>query len=400
MFNLLWKNVKEIFHNKKIVIATIIIALAVIIGLPFIISCEKDSTDTPFVKLGVIDMENNIYSNMLLSYFIDNEYFNGYVEIITGDVGTVVSAFENRELDAYVEIPEGFIENLIYVENMPLKIRINGDNTMVAVILKNVLESYEKYISSVEVSIMSLYDIMQKNKMNEKLITDKNIEMSYSLVMTALGRDKLFSKDETADFPSTTLSNYYIFAFISVFLMYLGLSTGLDMLRENKNKTLQRYLIINRRIFKFIISKIMAVSFYVLILSGSIYGIAVAVGKLKLNIFLILNYIIFTVFFVTLGVFVSSFFCNRNMYMLTGNMLYFMLIIIGGGLIPIMYLPQNIVNIAYITPNYWFIRSMLLLQKNFTGSQPKLVMIIVFTAIVLMSLLLSFIYSRKEAVHE
>ena len=46
-------------------------------------------------------------------------------------------------------------------------------------------------------------------------------------------------------------------------------------------------------------------------------------------------------------------------YMVLGNMLILFMTIAGGGIIPIMYLPEGVLTIARFTPTYWFIKLIL-----------------------------------------
>ena len=70
---------------------------------------------------------------------------------------------------------------------------------------------------------------------------------------------------------------------------------------------------------------------------------------------------------VLLAVFVSCFafvlfgscFKSLGSYIITANMLILLMTVAGGGIIPIMYLPEAMASVARFTPNYWFIRMLL-----------------------------------------
>ena len=52
-------------------------------------------------------------------------------------------------------------------------------------------------------------------------------------------------------------------------------------------------------------------------------------------------------------------FKSEGGYIIFSNMLILLLTIVGGGIIPVMYLPEAIARVARFTPNYWFIKMLL-----------------------------------------
>jgi hypothetical protein len=70
---------------------------------------------------------------------------------------------------------------------------------------------------------------------------------------------------------------------------------------------------------------------------------------------------VFASVFVSCFVFVvfGSCFKSLGSYIITANMLILLITVAGGGIIPIMYLPEAMASVARLTPNYWFIRMLL-----------------------------------------
>ncbi len=70
---------------------------------------------------------------------------------------------------------------------------------------------------------------------------------------------------------------------------------------------------------------------------------------------IVLSLFISSVFFCVLG----NTFKSEGGYIIFSNMLILLLTIVGGGIIPVMYLPEAIARVARFTPNYWFIKLLL-----------------------------------------
>jgi len=51
-------------------------------------------------------------------------------------------------------------------------------------------------------------------------------------------------------------------------------------------------------------------------------------------------------------------------FILAGNLLVFYFTVIGGGIIPIQFLPQDIIALSKATPNYYMMKGMLLIDRG------------------------------------
>ncbi|HKL79761.1 MAG TPA: ABC transporter permease [Mobilitalea sp.] len=354
------KEIKELFSDKKIWFGIITVLIIIIIGTSYNKKASQVQ-NSDFLRLGVINNDDSSYSNLLLGYFNASNTFSSLISVVIGEYDEIRRDFDKGELDIYLEIPEGFAENMVHIEHLPIKVIINIEDTTKAILFQNVLESYEKYISAVEVNAVSLYEIMEKDGMDKALISVTNATISLDLIFTALGKEAFFDYKEIDTFPPTKVSEYYVISVLVMMLMYAGLYAGFRVLREIRQGTFARIKTTQLPIYQFLTAKILFLS--TVLAAFTILAICIIKGSIPTGVIVLYSCCI-ALFCVTLSMLLSAFFETTQRFVLVGNLLIFYFIVIGGGIVPIMFLPQNILRLSKITPNYYIMEGIIRLNKD------------------------------------
>jgi len=349
------KDLKLIFREPRLWLFTAVLLVMAVVAVLF----GKSNSLTPRISMGVADHDASEYSELLISYFKENTVFNSYIEIVADEEEALKKSFLEGELDMYLVIPEDFAANLIRINNVSMKAVINSSDTTKAVIYRNLLESYSGYITSVEAGCQTLYDIMTAEGYDTDKIDSENIAVSYDLIFTALGKDTFFEREYIERFEGISSVNYYIYSLIMLLVLYIGAFAGLSALRERLGSSQKRLATIGLSPVRIKLSKAAA---YTLV-CGTIMGLALFL----VNTFSKVRFGTGTVLFVIAAIFAGcllfsifgSLFKSVGSYIITANMLILLLTVAGGGIIPIMYLPEAMAKVARFTPNYWFIRMLL-----------------------------------------
>lgn len=349
------KDLKLIFSDKKMIILLIALLGLSAIGIIF---CVKE-TKGPAVKFGIADEDQTEYTALINTYFDENPVFSSYFNVIRGTREELEESFEKGELDMYLVIPKDFTENLSDIINMPIEGRINSTDKTSAVLLTNLADSYSDYISSVEMNCQGLADIMRAEGYEYSDVHDMNVKISYELLFTALGKDSFFKRKTIERFEGISLINYYVYAGMILLILYAGLLAGLKTLKEKLGKVGDRLVSAGIGRTRMIASNFMAF----LIVYGFIMLIAVGLISLlgALNIPFRAILFIFGAIAVSCIIFmlIARLMNSVSGYMVLGNMLILFMTIAGGGIIPIMYLPEGVISVARFTPTYWFIKLIL-----------------------------------------
>ncbi len=349
------KDLKLIVSEKRFLFFSLILLAVTMIAVIF----GSQNRETPKVSLGVCDNDNSQYSVLLVDYFKQNEVFTSYIEIVEESEDELERLFFEGKLDVYLVIPKDFAENLIKINNMPMKAVINSADPTKAVVYKTLLESYGQYISAVELNCQALYDIMDREGYPDSLVDEENFAVSYDLIFTALGKDEFYEIKPSERIKGISLVNYYIYSALMFLVLYCGTFAGLGLLRDKLSKVRLRMESIGNSKVKMTLSKSFA---YTLICGGM-----VLISLIIVNLFSRFSFPAVSVISILLSIFISSlFFCvlgnvfkSEGGYIVFTNMLILLLTIVGGGIIPVMYLPEAIARVARFTPNYWFIKMLL-----------------------------------------
>lgn len=333
------------------------LALVVLMTLSLLIPKDNGETEA-VISIGISDNDGSEYSKLLLGFFDQNEVFLSYVNMTVGTDEEISALFDKGELDMTLSIPENFAENLIHINNSPVIARIDASDKTKSVMLANLLEAYGKYISASEINCQSLYDVMKIDGYDREIRNEYNNSVSYDLVLTALSKDTFFERYELERLQSIPLTKYYAYSVLFIIILYGGLFAGLNLLNEHKSGALARLKSTGMSMFSVVFGKYMF--FFIL------YGL---LAVYTIFAFSLSTFVVTLVFIpAVIGFFLVLSDCIRTTksYLLAGNLLLLIFTILGGGIIPIMYMPVSLSRLAYITPNYWFLRVMLSIEN---GSQ-------------------------------
>jgi len=355
MLNTIIKEIKELCVDKKIWIGILTVLIIMIIGTSYNRKNPENKAGEP-LAMGVINHDNSTNSKLLLSYFDSSKTFTSFVRVVRGDSKTIEEAFEKGELDIYLEIPENFTQDMIRMEHTPIKVTINIEDTTKALLFQNVLKSYEKYISSVETSAVGLYEVMEQDHMEQELITSTNRKVSIDLIFTALGKEAFFSYQELEQFPATTVILYYISAGLILAIFYFSLYIGYRILNEMKQGTFTRIQTTKTSLFCYLTGKL---SVYILLIASITFAAISIISRGQISGGCVWFSLTAAMYVVNQAVFLCVLFRTTQSFVLVGNLILFYFAILGGGIIPIQYLPQDMFTLARFTPNYYLQRGII-----------------------------------------
>lgn len=397
MLGIMKKDLKELVSNKRIWISLVVVLIVVIISTTFV-DKEQDNKGevSTSVAIGILDLDQSMYSKLLLDYFVENEAFAAYITILTGTKEELDEKMKQNELDLYIVFPKNFVQDIVNIEHTPIQVFINASDTTKAILIKNLLQSYEKYIAAVEINCVTLYEVMELSQMPQDLIDEKNVKISYDLIFTAIGKDEFFKDMIIPDIATVPLATYYTYEVLYLLFCYLSVLLGISFLKEKKKGIYKRLLTTGYSMTAMVTGKIIVfagVCQLTFLALSAIFNIVSGVGLMPQAVLFASLFLWCTCAF---SVFLSACINNISTYLLSMNLIILFGAILGGGIIPLSYLPEELYRLASGMPNAWFIKEMIRLKVGgISGSMSVIIsMLIAFVAFVLLSGLL---YRRREA---
>jgi len=361
MLNLLTNDLKRSIDIKRTILAALIAWTALFFFVQFF---SEDMTEDRLLErlsIGIVDHEKSQLSRMLIQSFQSNDKFTSLVSISEGSLDALSLQYEEGQLTAIVIIPDDFTTSLLHYENKPLDVILNPNHPLKSTVLNEMLSSYSDYIKSVDAATYGLYRTLKEGNMPQEKLMQTNDLFSIEMISTALGRNRLFEYETVATFPATTSSVYFgsaILVMVAAFSATGILPLVFDDLRQN---CLQRYMALNSHLYKWVLSKLIALGLNVTFLCTMIAIPIMVIFKFTLlqGLVLTLQIMIISIFYGALALLLGVFTGNESSATVTANLLTFALGLVGGNFIPLPLMPKSIQDISSFTPNYWAIRGLL-----------------------------------------
>ena len=346
------KDLKCIFSDRKLIILLLFVILTGFAGVFFSVNRENE----PVIRMGIADNDNSEYSHLLVNYFDENENFTSYISVVRASETELDGMFYSGDIDLYIIIPENFSQNLKVIQNETIKVVINSYDTTKSVLMTNLLDAYAAYISSVQVNCQALLDLMRDEGYPQEERKAVNREVSIDLVFTALGSDSYFNKSEMDRINGISLINYYIYSVIVLIILYGGMFAGMAALKERLGKAGARMRSVGVSGVSIFFSRLAAYSLVYSVVMIIMMIVTGTMGQINIPAVSILASVPTIIASVIIFTLISRFSTSVNSYTIVSNMLILLMTISGGGIIPIMYLPEVCVKVACFTPTYWFLR--------------------------------------------
>ena len=346
------KDLKCIFSDKRTLILLGVLFVTAIIGIIFSVSSETE----PAIKLGIVDEDDSEYSRLLVTYFDENKDFSSYISVVRKDRKDMEESFDKGQIDAYVVIPKDFADNLKKIQNETITAVINSSDTSKTVLLTNLLNAYSAYISGVEINCQALVDVMWEEGYESSYRSDVNYSTSIDLVFTALDKSSYFKRIGIDRFNGISLINYYLYSAIVMIILYGGMFAGMNALKERLGKAGERLKSLGASGVGIFLSKTAAYSIFLTLCVVILTFILNVFGRIEIPLLTFLVLIPIIIGSVMMFIVISHLTNSVKSYTIVTNMLILLMTIAGGGIIPIMYLPEACIKIAKLTPTYWFIR--------------------------------------------
>lgn len=398
MMALFFLDIKRGMSVRNIIIA---VCFFILMLFMFLLSKRGIGTRKDFsgvkdhVSIGIINNDTSDYSKMLVDYFKENKSFTEYVDIYVGDEKDIVKSYSSGDIDMYLVIPAGFADSMYMLKNLDVTAVISPENTAKALILKNMLESYNKYISAVEVNSVALRQAMEMSGMDDELNNNINDKVSLKLVVLALSKSLFFEMKAVDEFKPVGMVRYYCHEAVFLLLVYIGMLSGIAVISEHSSGMINRIRVTGLSTEGYMFEKAVIFSVPMALISMALSYIIHCFGYSHYNLMLILYYLILSFFISSFFVFAASLFKAMANYILFSNMFIILGAVIGGGMIPLQYMPQSMLKFSGLSLNYWFMKTVYNTEKvNLAKNEnvPYFLMLALLMASALLCALAAYFY--------
>lgn len=252
-------NIKSLLTDYKKMFLLFILPFMILLAVLAVFN-KDNRIDSPTEKIGIgiVDLEQTTVSKMLISSITEEDTISNLLNFYILDLKKAESTLATGEITAFIVIPENFSTGLLNMENPPINIVYDGNNSIEFFIIYKTVESFSKYVNYVEICTASEYYALIDMGFATEDALKINDTVSFRLIMDTLGRKILFDSQPIYQFPSVSSMIYHGVSIFVLIMFYISTLCALDIIEEKKSKVLTRIRFSDTGIFSFYLMKVMA----------------------------------------------------------------------------------------------------------------------------------------------
>lgn len=317
----------------------------ILISLPiyFITSIFTSNTETS-IQVGLIDQDQTTESELLTILFVETVSEEGFMKIEAMTEKEAQAKIEQNELSAHFSIPNGFTNNLYDGISVTIPIVGNGSKPTDSFIVKELMDSMARLLSTAQANILTIYDFSKEIDMPQSEREEMLIEQFVDFTFFTLGKDKMLTEEEITNVATSNPIYYYVVSFLFM-LLTIWVFGFMTMLNEDEQEGMNvRFTMLGVTIWQQTIAKILitlvGVLTFVIVLFLAIQRVLsfelYAIDYIRIVLFVILYSIQLIALFVLCQIWIRS----NKMSLLAQVVLIVLTILLSGALIPTLYFPE------------------------------------------------------------
>lgn len=239
-FSLQLKRVAK--HYPSILLINIILIVCIAFSCVLIINKSADDDSKQKIKVGIVGDLTNTYLDVGISAIqnLDSSRFS--VELIP--LETEDSAKDmviDGKLIGYIRIPDGFVNSVIKMDNIPIAfVTHSGPSGFGSILTSDVANTISETITETQKGIYGMRKLAKENGKTKNLskLTDLlNIKYIYSV----LNRSSNYTTDYVGMGDGLSMGGYFVCGGIMMFLLLWGISCSSVLLK--KDRSMEKLLI-------------------------------------------------------------------------------------------------------------------------------------------------------------
>jgi len=334
----------------------------------------------PFA-IAIVNQEKSSYMDFIFEQVQKDRELSRYVTLIFYEDGAAAkAAVEQEKVMAAITIPRRFLDDLLGGRQTDLQIYATGNKPVQTYMMTGIINSYFKMFVAANYSMNTARKYYRgtadtsaklERKTNFFILDSMNLMKSVRQdlvrVSSLRGEDsagivKYFGEMETQTgikgqaLLVASVAEYYVVVVVLLFILFISIAQAGGMIAERKSGLTTRIIITGAGKGVYLTGKFIGGFFLTFGQSAILLFLALlffmqdnatALPMIML-IFLALIFMVNAVSFL-----LAVLFDDLEHFTVVGNLLVFIMASVGGGLVPILYLPDSIYYFAWLTPHYW-----------------------------------------------
>lgn len=209
----------------RLVLCTAVFFIAVLVmGLCGSKLLSDNSENTVNINVAAVIPENDPLVEMGLHVISNMDSLSSMCNFIVMDRDEALSALKSGKISAVIEIPENFVDDLMYGENTPATITIPESAGMESLILRSIMSAGAKSLATSESGIYAVSDLLREYRFND-YVTASQDELYDFYMKYAFNRGYFFENETVSATGQTSTAGYYICTGLVLILLLCAMVT-------------------------------------------------------------------------------------------------------------------------------------------------------------------------------
>jgi len=238
----------------SIIAVTLSLLLVIGIACALLISQNSNSEDRQKLKIGVVGDMTDTYLDVGFAAIQNLDTSRHALDLVEMNIEEAVSSLKNGEIAAYLDIPDGFIQSVMEMKNMPITVvTASNPESIGDVLIDEIADSVSDLIRESQKGIHGMQKISKAyGKVENYWDNTEKLNIRYTEII--LHRENVYETEYIGVSDGLSMGGYYVCGAITVFLLLWGISCSSMLIK--KDRAMEKLMVSKgRSVFSQIISE-------------------------------------------------------------------------------------------------------------------------------------------------
>lgn len=186
-----------------------------------------------FFRIATVLPENDPLVNIGFNMITEMDSLKDYCEFIKTDPDTAAKLLGDGEVYGVVEIPPGFVEDVLNGTNTPARIILPDNAGMEAVLFRSVLNAGSSTLAYVQSGIYAVTDTYYRYGLTPAEVADATDKLNSEYIRFVLNRGTFIDKETVRSTGALTLAQFFVCCGILLLMLFSGMTLNSYVTQES-----------------------------------------------------------------------------------------------------------------------------------------------------------------------